>query len=153
MRLTYFIILLLLTGASCKKQELNIVPFNVLNAAEKQHSDTTHRAATIEYYLAYNYADTKEMKTAIIDFVDHHKSKEYSSIADYSIVIYKVSEQTNLKGKPDESSLIDRYTAQEDLIAQFRWTKGKFVSSAWFKDGNYIVEPGNNITIKDNHKH
>jgi hypothetical protein len=101
-----------------------------------------------ESFLVENFIDNSESEYFIDSFVQTHLKSIDKVTSDYLITFYKQTSKTNLENLRNNPRDLDRYSQQHDLIYQYSWSKGKFLSRFKFKDGN-IISPEGDIKVED----
>lgn len=99
-----------------------------------------------DYYLVEHYKDNDTYNKYIDSFANKWKVAKYSYY-NYTMVFYKETENTNLKGNLLKSNIIDKYTNQDDLIYDFIWSEGKYLMKNKYKDGKYVLKPDDKKVI------
>jgi hypothetical protein len=114
----YLILILLFAGIdTCSgNKKVVIKPFTVMNRLDTSEFQGKTVVNRIDYYLVEHYRDNERYNHYIDSFANKIKPANYSSYSNCKIVFYKESQETNLKGVPYDSSIIDRYTSQDDLL-------------------------------------
>lgn len=148
--LKYIVVVVIITlFCSCKNdgEEIEIIPFTLLNEEKTSvdRGDTLYFKS--EYFLIRNYHDGNDLDTMLQKFVDSHIDSTIKKYTQYDIVFYKESEITNeahLKQRPRD---LDRYSQQHDLLFDYCWRNGSFSRRYEYKNGQ--TKGADDIIVKD----
>ena len=98
-----------------------------------------HEPQKYKFYLVQNFElGNKQQFEEIKKFAEENLDKDYNHYAIYDIGFYKESPKTNLNYRQTPSDLILWHG--DDLVFDFAWSYGKFISYNAYKEGKVITK-------------
>jgi hypothetical protein len=143
--LSYFVL-----GVSiqcCKSQPLTIVPLDMLNVIDTLKDERGIAINRADYYLIKGYKPNKNALQLIDSFAASKRNSVSEEYAHYDICFYKESKQTTIKNILENPKITAIYSLQHDLIYDYSWINGKFVTRYRFRNGA-MIEPKGKITLE-----
>jgi hypothetical protein len=134
------------SGCIGGQNKISIEPITVLDTVLTKHFNGKVYKDKMVYYKVIGYKDNEESLKAIEDFIKKNHVAEVNKYTNYTISFYDPpkdeSDKVELKNHPD------RYYNQDNVIYDFTWLNGKFLSKTKYKDGEIVGEK-NKVIIKD----
>jgi hypothetical protein len=135
-------------GCSNAHKKLLIVHLPARDYIDTSHFRGKQAISKIAYYIVQGYKNNKRNEKAIDSLVTKIRDPNFSDYSHYEVVLYKESDQTNVKNIEAFPRVIDRYSQDHDWIYSYKWSDGQLLYKWKIKKGE-IIKPKQNIRLED----
>ena len=132
-----------------EKPPITIVSLPALSWTDTLKGDTGVRLAKFDYYLVKcDGFDSSGIRAGIDRFARNIQATQPNSYAQYNMLFFKESEETNEKNLVADKDIIDAYSTKHDLIYEFVWNYNELIGIYKYSNG-LIINPESTIRIDD----
>lgn len=135
-----FLLIFILPAINCKQtSEISIVPLSMFNYTDTIMDRGKLIISKGEYFLVKEYTDNMKNESLIDSFAHKNTAVGISNYANYSMLFYKESGQTNIKHLKEHPKDIDRYSRDHDWIYEYSWLYEKFIGKKRLKREKLLI--------------
>jgi hypothetical protein len=135
-------------SCSSAQKKLVIVPLPTRDYIDTSYFRGKQAISKIAYYIVQGYKNNKRTEKLIDSLVPKIRDSNFSDYSHYEVVLYKESNQTNIKNIKAFPRVIDRYSQDHDWIYSYKWSEGQLLYKWKIKKGK-IIKPKQNIKLED----